>query len=211
MTVSSMFHRPARPHVVAPLTTGWAHLRPLRRGEKEPLLAVFDGLSQVSRAHRYLTGMAHLPAAMLAQLVDIDGCAHVAWVATVDGEPAGIGRYVRIDPGTVEVAFEVADAHQGRGLGTVLLDAVTTVAAANGVRRVRATVLPKNDASRRLVAHAGVTLTRNYGVLDGEADLRLLDPPPVDRDEVLALTKQHHRAAGRTPCPEAQLSTPEPA
>jgi hypothetical protein len=85
----------------------------------------------------------------------------------------------------------------------VLLDAITTVAAANGVRRVRATVLPKNDASRRLVAHAGVTLTRNYGVLDGEADLQLLNPARVDRDEVLALTRQHHRAAGRPPCPEA--------
>ena len=202
MPASSMFRRPARTHVVAPLSTGWAQLRPLRRGETGPLLAVFDGLSQVSRAHRYLTGMAHLPAAMLAQLVDIDGCAHVAWLATVDGAPAGIGRYVRTDEGTVEVAFEVADAHQRKGLGTVLLDTITTVAAANGVRRVRATVLPRNNASQRLMAHAGIPLTRNYGVLDGEAPLRLLDPPRVDRGEVLSLTRRHHRAAGRKPCPE---------
>lgn len=203
MTVSSMFRQPERAHIVAPLTHGWAHLRPLRHGEKEPLLAVFDGLSQISRAHRYLTGMARLPGAMLAQLVDIDGCNHVVWMATVADQAVGIGRYVRTDAGTVEVAFEVTDTHQGRGLGTVLLDTLTTVAAANGVRRVRATVLPKNDASRRLMAHAGVALTPNYGVLDGEADLRLLDPPRVDRSAVLALTRQHHRATGRKPCPDA--------
>src|SRR5690348_14684792 len=141
--------------VTVPLTHGWAELRPLRRGESAPLLAVFDELSLSSRADRYLAGMARLPARMLAALVDLDGCARVAWMARANGRPAGIGRYVRTGPATVEVAFEVADAYQGRGLGSALLDTITTVAAANGVRRVRATVLPTNDPARRLMATAG--------------------------------------------------------
>jgi len=58
----------------------------------------------------------------------------------VEGRPAGIARYVRIPDGPADLAFEVADAQQGRGLGSLLLDAVATVARANAVNRVSATV-----------------------------------------------------------------------
>ena len=61
------------------------------------MLAVFAGLSPLSRARRFLTGMTRLPALMLAALTDVDGCDHVAWVASVDGRPVGIGRYARAD------------------------------------------------------------------------------------------------------------------
>jgi hypothetical protein len=72
-------------------------------------------------------------------------------------------------------------------------------------------VLPNNNVSQRLMAHAGIRLTRNYGVLDGEAALKLLEPPRIDRGEVLSLARRHHRAAGRRPCPEASMPAPEPA
>src|SRR3954447_18168271 len=93
---------------------GTATLRPLRHGEAAPLLEVFAGMSELSRARRFLTGMARLPAVMLAALTDVDGCDHVAWVASVDGCPVGIGRYARTGPESVEIALEVVDAHQGR-------------------------------------------------------------------------------------------------
>lgn len=162
-------------------------LRPLRPGEVEALLAVFDGMSTASRASRYLVGMPRLPATMLASLVDVDGHEHVAWVAGVDRRPVGIARYVRVAPATVEVAFEVVDAWQGRGVGTMLLDAVTTVAAAHGVRRLRASVHPANAASLHLLARVGMRLTLNDGLLEGESVLRLLDRPRLDRRAVVDL------------------------
>src|SRR6478735_10097020 len=113
--------RAAFEHVSVRLADGGtATLRPLRHGEVAPVLAVFAGLSPLSRARRFLTGLTRLPALMLAALTDVDGCDHVAWVASVDGRPVGIGRYARADAHTAEVAFEVVDAHQGRGLGWVL-------------------------------------------------------------------------------------------
>jgi GNAT superfamily N-acetyltransferase len=176
--------------VTARLHDGLAVLRPLGPDEHEPLTEVFDAMSAQSRYSRYLTGLGQLPPSMRRALTAVDGHDHVAWLATVEGRPAGIGRYIRTAPCTVEVAFEVVDAHQGRGLGTVLVDVLTTAAAVSGVRRVEATVLPSNKASVRLLERIGLSFRASAGQLDGHGDLRLLDPPRIDRPAVarLALT-----------------------
>jgi len=166
---------------------GTALLRPLLPGETDPLLDVFEQLSAGSRASRYLVGMPRLPRAMVTALAAVDGCRHLAWLASVDDRPAGIARVVRTGSATAEVAFEVADRHHGRGLGTALLDAVTTVAAARGVRRLEATALAGNDASVHLLRHLGVGWVATGGLLEGSGTLRLLDPARVDRGAVLAL------------------------
>ncbi|HEU5042956.1 MAG TPA: GNAT family N-acetyltransferase [Nocardioidaceae bacterium] len=179
--------------------TTWAgdvvELRPLWPGESAPLLAVFAGMSLTSRAGRYLVGIPSLPRSMLDALTAVDGYDHVAWLASVRRQPAGIARYIRAEPGRAELAFEVADDYQGRGVGTALLDAVTTVACTHGVRRVSATVLASNTPSRRLLGRVGVRLPHGDGVLEGEGRLRLLDPPRVDRAAVLALARARSATA----------------
>lgn len=164
-------------------------LRPLEHGESGPLLAVFDGMSGESRALRYLTGLPRLPSSMLAMLTDVDDDRHVAWVATIGEEPVGIARYVRPSKGSTsaEIAFEVVDRHHGQGLGTVLLDTITTVAAARGVRRIQGTLAPRNTPSRRLLAKIGAEVRLVDGLLEADGPLSLLDPPVVDRSAVLRL------------------------
>jgi RimJ/RimL family protein N-acetyltransferase len=174
---------------------GTATLRPLRHGEAAPVLAVFAGLSEISRARRFLTGMSRLPAMMLAALTDVDGCDHVAWLASVDGCPVGIGRYARVDAVTAEVAFEVVDAHQGRGLGWVLADAIATLACANGVTRLTATVAPGNTSSLRVLRAIGLTTHLDDGLLEGVGRLRLPEPARVRRGALLARARRE-----RYPC-----------
>ena len=189
-------HRPAHDVVTVRLRGGrLVELRPLRHGERDALLAVFDGMSPESRALRYLTGMLRMPSATLDLLTDVDGDRHVAWLASAQGQPVGIARYVRDDAGIAEVAVEVVDDHQGLGIGSALVDAVTTVAAARGVDRVRALLSPDNEASRRLVTRIGVRLQVVDGLLEGEGRLRLLQPPRIDRQRVLALALHPERAA----------------
>ena len=166
---------------------GLAALRPLRPGEEGPLLSVFDQMSPNSRANRYLVGLPALTPSMIATLAAVDGRDHIAWLASVDDRPVGIGRSVRVGPATAEVALEVGDAHHGRGLGTVLLDAVTTLACVSGIRRVEAIVLPENRPSQRLLRSIGVSLRSSGPILEGSGPLRLLDPPRVDREAVVAL------------------------
>ena len=211
MTIAwQLRRRPAAPltprHVKVWLPEGGTiELRPLRRGEVDPLRAVFDGMSAAARAERYLTGITRLTPGMTATLTDVDGHHHVAWLATLAGRPVGIARYLLDDVGVAEIAFEVVDAYHGVGIGTALVDAVTTVAAARGVRRLRASVLPSNRASRTLVARLGVRLVPADGLLEGEGQLRLFDPPRVDRRAVVALACQAAASeAGADPCDAAE-------
>jgi RimJ/RimL family protein N-acetyltransferase len=177
--------------VPVPLRDGTtAYLRPLGHGEAGPVLEVFAGLSDLSRARRFLTGMPRLPQAMLAALTDVDGCDHVAWVASIDGRAVGIARYALTDPETAEVAFEVVDARHGRGLGWVLADTIATVAHANGVARVAASVAPGNAASVRVLRALGLTLQLDDGLLEGTGRLRLPEPARVPRDAVLARARR---------------------
>ena len=182
--------RPASVRVPLP-DGGTALLRPLQDGETGPLLDVFAGMSPASRANRYLVGAPRLTGAFVRALTATDGLMHVAWLASVDDRPAGIARYVRTDedPCTAELALEVVDEHQRRGLGLALLDAVTTVAAVNGVRRVAATVHAQNMPSLRLLSWLGIRTSFQGGVLEGNARLRLLDPPRVDRRAIVELAR----------------------
>lgn len=70
-----------------------------------------------------------------------------ASVLIVDGEPAGMLKVIRdCDDWTLE-QFQVAPAHQGRGLGTAVLGALVADARASGAR-LRLSVLKQNPAAR---------------------------------------------------------------
>ncbi|MGE5182101.1 MAG: GNAT family N-acetyltransferase, partial [Acidobacteriota bacterium] len=56
----------------------------------------------------------------------------------------GLGRYAVVIPGVAEVAFEVGDADQGRGIGTLLLEHLAHVARAHDITMFRADVEADN-------------------------------------------------------------------
>jgi RimJ/RimL family protein N-acetyltransferase len=153
-------------------------------------------MSELSRARRYLTGMPYLPPTVIRRLADVDGCSHVAWLASIDGEPVGIGRYAAYDNRLVDVALEVVDRWHGHGLGGVLVDTIATIAQANGFSAVAATVHPTNHASVRLMRRIGLTLQVVDGLLEGEGRLSLPDPARVDRRAVLAAHDRVRLASG---------------
>lgn len=170
--------------VMAPIRGGSVAARPLAAGEYDALGAVFDGMSPASRYSRYLTGLGGLPVSMARALTEVDGRRHVAWLASIDGEPVGLGRWIRTAPETAELAFEVVDRHHDRGIGTVLVDVLTTVAAVSGIQRLEATVLPDNAPSLRLLERVGLSFCAEDGLLEGSGRLRLLPTPRVDRPAV---------------------------
>lgn len=199
MTTSVLGAAPPRSDVLpVPIRGGWATLRPLGAEEHGVLDAVFHGLSPASRYDRYLTGMGRLTGPMRSALMAIDGDRHIVWLGEVDGCPAAIGRLVRVAPRAAELALEVVDAHQGRGLGTALLDALMTVASVSGIDTIRGTVLPGNVRSRRLLDASGMSFRVEDGLLEGEAPVRLRNPPVVDRAGVVRLALAARRAEVRS-------------
>jgi RimJ/RimL family protein N-acetyltransferase len=137
------------------LPGGWTVvLRPVETGDVEVLREVFDQLSPRSRELRFLTAKPTLTNADLRQLSAVDHRDHEAIAAlTTDGRAVGLARFVRDDddPETAEVAFEVADAWQGRGVGSVLATALLTRAHELGVSRVVMSMAHDNEPALRLM------------------------------------------------------------
>jgi len=126
-------------------------VRPLGRGDTSTVQAVFDRLGDDSRRARFNGPKWRLGEKELRWLATV-GPNHHALVAWVDGdpEPAAMARLVRLGE-TAEIAFEVADMYQGRGIGSALARLLVSDARAAGVREVTALVRSDNPAALALL------------------------------------------------------------
>ena len=125
-------------------------IRALRDGDTETVAVLFARLGSRSRERRFCGAKPRLAAAELAALSRVDAEHHVL-VAFVerDPRPAGIARLVRGGgPAgrSAEIAFEVADEYQGRGIGSVLAHELAGDARAAGITKLVATVCGDNAA-----------------------------------------------------------------
>jgi GNAT superfamily N-acetyltransferase len=132
-------------------------IRPLRNGETDAVQAVFDRLGTRSRVSRFGGGKNVLTASDLEHLARVDRNHHVL-VALLECEPIGIARLVR-DGASAEVAIEVADAWQGRRVGTLLMERLAEDARAAGIERLHAFVDYDNTRSRALMRRASVQVS----------------------------------------------------
>jgi GNAT superfamily N-acetyltransferase len=127
-------------------------VRELGDGELDVLDAVFAGLSPRSRTLRFHGATPRLTSAVRRRLAAVDGHTHRAVAAFApDGAPIGIARLIGIDDRDAELAIEVVDAWQGRGVGRRLLLAVAELGRAAGWSRLVADVLTENTGMRALL------------------------------------------------------------
>ncbi|HSP73707.1 MAG TPA: GNAT family N-acetyltransferase [Gaiellaceae bacterium] len=122
-------------------------VRPLRDGDTDTVAAVFERLGPESRRARFNGPKPFLTTAELRQLAQVDTTRH-ALVGYVDGDPlpVAIARLVR-DGRSAEIAFGVADAYHGRGIGSALAAELLADARAAGIRTISALVANDNRAA----------------------------------------------------------------
>jgi RimJ/RimL family protein N-acetyltransferase len=127
-------------------------VRPLRDGDTATVQAVFDRLGDASRHARFNGSKPRLGEQELRWLAAV-GPNHHVLVAWVDGDPrpAAIARLVR-SGGTAEIAFEVADAYQRRGIGSALAQELVADACLAGIVEVTALVRSDNRAALALLS-----------------------------------------------------------
>jgi GNAT superfamily N-acetyltransferase len=124
-------------------------VRALRRGDAALVGSIHERLGARSREQRYLGAKPALSAGDLARLAGVDGRDRVAVVALAGwpAAPIGIARYARAGEVEVaEIAMEVVDEWQRRGVGRVLLAELRTRALRAGVRRFTWTAFASNRA-----------------------------------------------------------------
>ena len=139
-------------------------VRPIRPDDRERDRAFIAGLSTQSRYSRMM-GLVREPSAqLLDHLVRVDYRREMALVA-VTGEGAeetiiAVARYGG-NPAYCEFAVAVADAWQGRGIGTHLSEFLFAYAKAHGVRRMYAILLADNKRMLKLADDLRMSVRRS--------------------------------------------------
>src|SRR4051812_33672231 len=128
-------------------------------GDHDALRRFFHELSTESR-HRRFFSFADPDDVLLDSFCDSsDPSRQTTLVALrqVEGElrPIAVGSYLTLGNRSAEAAFAVSDPFHGKGLGTILLERLATLATANGFRRFEAMVLPENTAMLEVFQESG--------------------------------------------------------
>ncbi|HKU30447.1 MAG TPA: GNAT family N-acetyltransferase [Arthrobacter sp.] len=174
---------------------GTAHLRPISPDDADALQAFHTAQSETSIYMRFFTFKSRLTSKELRRFTEVDHKDRVAFVITVGGEIIGVGRYDRLDnPTEAEVAFNISDNQQGRGIGSILLEHLAAAARENGIRRFTAEVLPENRKMLRVFADAGYELARKFD--DGVVSVDFnIDPT---EKSLAVMESREHRAEARS-------------
>jgi len=158
-------------------------LRPPGSEDGAAVAGFFRGLSDESLFLRF-HGHPAVDEQLVEPMLDADWNERGALIGTDGSAVVAVAQYVRLrDRATAEVAFAVADDHQGRGIGSRLLEQLADSASAAGIQAFVAEVMPANTRMLRVFADAGFEQTRTLG--DGVVEVRLdLEPTPEFRDHV---------------------------
>ncbi len=173
-------------------------LRPVRAADEPALLDLLERLDEDSRVFRFFSGAPDLGRAA-REMADVDYAGRYGLVATRGGDDrlVGHGSYIESSPGRAEVAFEVADEMQGRGLGTLLLAHLAEVAEANDISVFVAEVMPQNHRMVDVFRESGFPV--EISSIPGAIQIQLptsLSAPAVarfeERDRLAARAAVHH-------------------
>ena len=161
---------------------GTVHIRPIVPADADALQAFVHNMSSQSSYFRFFRVKRELLPEELKEYTELDYKLDMAFVAIVDGELVGVGRYnaMETDPTSAEIAFTVADECQGKGIGTLLVFRVAAYARAVGVEQFRAYLLADNHAMMRVFRNAGFPLTRAI-----DEGVYTVDIPTEESDSVL--------------------------
>ncbi|WP_198961912.1 bifunctional GNAT family N-acetyltransferase/acetate--CoA ligase family protein [Pseudonocardia sp. MH-G8] len=161
---------------------GIVHLRPILPGDADALLRFHASLSDRTRYLRYFGPYPRMSPRDLERFTHVDHRKRVGFICLLGDEILAVGRYEGLPGGSgdgpagvesAEVAFVARDDHQGRGLGSILLEHLAAAARENGLRRFEAEVLVENHQMVRVFREAGYQVSRAFseGVLHLEFDI----------------------------------------
>lgn len=174
-------------------------IRRIEASDADELAAFYAGLSDESRRTRFFCSSRGITAGQARLFASVDHRSADGFVAVLRAAGPDDGRIVGhlcLEPngdGTDEVAVAVADAFQGRRVGTRLMRAAIASAVDRGVAGLTASLLCGNAAMRRLLTSAGLPLVaRGYDGAVASFVLPIATTPPILRGG----SCHAHRAGG---------------
>jgi RimJ/RimL family protein N-acetyltransferase len=139
-------------------------IRALKPTDEQALKEAGKGVSDESRYRRFFVLKHSFSDQERAFFLNVDFVNHVALVVVLEegGREAiaGAGRFIVSAPGQAEVAFTVADAHQGLGIGSLIMRHLTAIARDKGLREFVADVLPENTPMLKVFEKSGLPMEK---------------------------------------------------
>lgn len=172
-----------------------AHVRPIRPTDADATQRMHTAQSERSIYLRYFTYKSELTPSELKRFTQVDHQDRVALVIMRGEDIIAIGRFDRLsNPVEAEVAFNVRDSYQGKGLGSILLEHLTAAGREVGIERFSAEVLPENRQMLTVFSEAGYDVSRRFedGVVMVEFNI-----DPTERS-VAVMESREHRAEARS-------------
>jgi acetyl coenzyme A synthetase (ADP forming)-like protein len=169
-------------------------LRPPREDDRAPLVRFFENLSQRSlylRFHGYPT----VDERLVEPVLEPDWLERGAFLGSVSeaGEEliVAIANYVRLrDLRSAEIAFTVADAYQGRGIATRMLEQLARIAADRGIERFVGEVMADNAPMINVFEGVGFEVSRTLS--GGEVEMTF--PIAATADYASHVAERDHEA-----------------
>lgn len=131
------------------------YIRHLQEGDAPYLVDLFEHMSSESRYRRFLQSLDNPKPGLVwreaERIVHGNSDTHDGLIAFADlpeqmDAPVAVVRYVLMEPGVAELALSVRDDMQGQGIGTQMLQILTSIARESGVRKLVATAQNENGA-----------------------------------------------------------------
>jgi RimJ/RimL family protein N-acetyltransferase len=151
-------------------------VRPIRPDDADGLRGAFERLSEESRYRRFFVPMPVLGDKLVRYLTEVDHHDHEALLAIdiATGDGVGVARYVRLGGSDrAEAAVTVVDDWHGRGLGTLLLEALAVRAREEGVGRFVAVMLAENEEMRHVLEGMGEPIVTRRDGTEVEVEIEL--------------------------------------
>ncbi|WP_159919544.1 MULTISPECIES: bifunctional GNAT family N-acetyltransferase/acetate--CoA ligase family protein [Nocardia] len=143
---------------------GVVRLRPITPDDSDRLQEFHSALSDRTRYLRYFGPYPRISPRDLYRTTHVDYHDRVGLVLELGEAIVAVGRYELLErngPRAAEVAFVVADGHQGRGLGSILLEHLAGAAAENKIETFVAEVLAENTVMVTVFRDAGYQVERS--------------------------------------------------
>ena len=174
------------------------HVRPIRPEDEDALVAFHSRLSPQTIYRRFFSPRPVLPPKDVHRFTNVDYRQRMALIALINGEMAGVARYdSKAGTDQAEVAFVIEDRHQGRGLGSLLLEHLAAAARERGVKTFFAETMADNRAMLGVFRDAGFEARRTFE--DGLIHLEF--PIAETREAMEAMAERERRASVQSMAP----------
>ncbi len=167
-----------------------AHMRPITPADADGVRAFHAQQSPESIYLRFFAPVREASDEAVRRTTEVDYVNQGVIVVTVRDQPVGYARFERTGEHTAEVAFNIADSHHGKGIGSILLEHLAAIGLELGYTTFVADVLAENSKMLGVFQAAGYDL--DYDLEHGYVTVSFAIAPTAESTAVRQ--SREHRA-----------------